>query len=393
MTHGNNSKAAKKGRTFSQRKSDSGDEHNGMVTTDEIRNIVKTAVEDAMKDQLTCIENSLTASLQDIVSSLRSELDIISGENDVMKRNIDILKTKIEKQEQKLDEAEKNGNLYRSMWQQSMTWCNNVEQYGRRWSLRIHGHKMANRNENCKAEVVAIIKSRLNINDISEADIDAAHRIGRPRNDKPRAIIVKFFRRDDKQRVIGARRKLKHSDYVITEDLTELSQKLLNRARIHSDVSATWSWNGNIWCITHSGHKIKLNPYDNINETIANQTKTAQSVNRISSARPTKLPQTGTRQFGASPTRPTDNNMIPAQTLLSGSKSKAVSTDDNITTTTVSTSTPTSGSSSDKNVKLNRDVNFVTTNSSSVVPAAPATVNNMNTTIDEELLGATGGEP
>ena len=83
---------------------------------------------------------------------------------------------------------------------------------------------MANRNENCKAEVVAIIKSRLNINDISEADIDAAHRIGRPRNDKPRAIIVKFFRRDDKQRVIGARRKLKHSHYVITEDLTELNQ-------------------------------------------------------------------------------------------------------------------------------------------------------------------------
>ena len=76
MTHGDNCKAAKKGRTFSQRKSDSGDEHNDSVTTDEIRNIVKTAVEDAMKDQLTCIENSLTASLQDIVSSLRSELDI-----------------------------------------------------------------------------------------------------------------------------------------------------------------------------------------------------------------------------------------------------------------------------------------------------------------------------
>ena len=72
--------------------------------------------------------------------------------------------------------------------------------------------------------------------------------------------------------------------------------------------------------------------------------------------------------------------MIPAQTLLSGSERKAVSTDDNITTTTVSTSTPTSGS--DKNVKLNRDVNFVTTKLSSVVPAAPATVNNMNTTID-----------
>ena len=105
-----------------------------------------------------------------------------------------------------------------------------------------------------------------------------------------------------------------------------------------------------------------------------------QSVKRISSARPTTLPQTGTRHFGASPTRPTDNNMIPAQTLLPGSESKAVSTDDNITTTTVSTSTPNSGSSSDKNVILNRDVNFVTTNSGSVVPATPATVNNMNTT-------------
>ena len=115
-----------------------------------------------------------------------------------------------------------------------MTWCNNVERYGRRWSLRIHGHKMANRNENCKVEVVAIIKSRLNINDISEADIDASHCIGRPRNAKPQAIIVNCFCRDDKQCVIGARQKIKHYSYVITENLTELNKRLLNRARMKS---------------------------------------------------------------------------------------------------------------------------------------------------------------
>ena len=66
---------------------------------------------------------------------------------------------------------------------------------------------------------------------------------------------------------------------------------------------------------------------------------------------------------------------------------------DDIANTTVSTSTPTSSSASDNIVRLNRDVNFVTTNQSSVVPAAPATVNNMNPTINEELLGDTGGEP
>ena len=68
---------------------------------------------------------------------------------------IDILKTNIEKTGINTSRNRINGKVYRSMWQQSMTWCNNVEQYGRRWSLRIHGHKMANRNENCKVEVKA----------------------------------------------------------------------------------------------------------------------------------------------------------------------------------------------------------------------------------------------
>ena len=65
-----------------------------------------------------------------------------------------------------------------------MIWCNNIEQYGRRWSLRIHGHPQKDRNEDCKKEVVDIIKTKLHINDISVSDIDDAHRIGRKHTDR-----------------------------------------------------------------------------------------------------------------------------------------------------------------------------------------------------------------
>ena len=125
------------------------------------------------------------------------------------------------------------------------------------------------KHEDVKKEVVGIIRQKLHIKSLTEKDIEAAHRIGWARGGKPRAIIVRFQSRDNAQRVISARRQLKLSGYVITEDLTDLNQKLLNRARFHEGVNSAWSWNGHIWCETKAAPKIKLRVYDNLNAVIA----------------------------------------------------------------------------------------------------------------------------
>ena len=89
--------------------------------------------------------------INEAVSTLKSEMNIISNENDKMKEEINILKAT------HLDYALNEAKSYKSMWKESMIWCNNIEQYGRRWSLRIHGHPQKDRNEDGKREVVDII--------------------------------------------------------------------------------------------------------------------------------------------------------------------------------------------------------------------------------------------
>ena len=106
---------------------------------------------------------------------------------------------------------------------------------------------------------------------IKTNDIDAAHRIGKPRGDKPPAIIVRFFRRDHRDQIIVKRRELRGTGYGITEDLTRLNLLLINRAKLHTDITSAWSWNGSVWALTTSGHKIKLEPFDVISKVIGSR--------------------------------------------------------------------------------------------------------------------------
>ena len=155
-----------------------------------MQDIVKNAVDEEALDKLT---STVEKNLNEAVSTLKSEMNIISNENDKMKEEINILKVKIDNQATHLDYALNEAKSYKSMWRESMIWCNNIEQYGRRWSLGIHGHPQKDRNEDCKKEVVDIIKTKLHINDISVSDIDAAHRMGRKHTDRPQAIIFNFL--------------------------------------------------------------------------------------------------------------------------------------------------------------------------------------------------------
>ena len=152
---------------------------------------------------------------------------------------------------------------------------NDVEQYGRRWLLRIHGAP-TQENENCVETCKALFNNKLSVN-VESSDIEAAHRL-RPRNDgRPPAIIVRFQRRDKRQLVIQERRKLKGSGISISEDLTALNMKLLNRVQNHDGISQSWSSNGNIFGIpVGSRAKIKFQLFKPIDETINEYLTNAQ---------------------------------------------------------------------------------------------------------------------
>ena len=288
----------KKTRTFLERQSSGDDEVFVNIGMSELRATINESVDTTIREALADLKNEILDSVTAKLTALEAQLDIISGENDLMRRENTDLKKRMKENEDRLSEITKNENSNLASWKETMRWCNENEQYGRRWCLRIHGHQVQE-NEDVKKEVVVIIHQKLQLKSINEKDIEASHRIGRARDDKPPAIIVRFHNRDIKQRVIRARRELKGSKYVITEDLTTLNQQLLNRARFHDGVNSAWSWNGHVWCMTKAGLKIKLRVYDDLNVVLAN----AHQQRGRDYQRPPP-PQLKQRHFGASPERP-----------------------------------------------------------------------------------------
>ena len=53
-------------------------------------------------------------------------------------------------------------------------------------------------------------------------EIEAAHRVGISRNNRPQAMIVRFARRDSRMEVLKNRKCRKNSQFIVTEDLTRL---------------------------------------------------------------------------------------------------------------------------------------------------------------------------
>ena len=66
---------------------------------------------------------------------------------------------------------------------------------------------------------------------IDQHEIDRAHRVGRPKADGPRSIIVKLKSFGTKTLVTKNRRKLKGKNLYVNEDLTKPNQELYMQVR------------------------------------------------------------------------------------------------------------------------------------------------------------------
>ena len=104
------------------------------------------------------------------------------------------------------------------------------EQYSRRNCLLIHGLPES-KNENTDLLAMEAIETKMNIK-ITDNDIDRTHRIGKPKNNgKPRPVIIKFVRYNDRKKIFSSKKLLKDSGVSITESLTAFRMKKLTNAR------------------------------------------------------------------------------------------------------------------------------------------------------------------
>ena len=93
--------------------------------------------------------------------------------------------------------------------------------------------------------------------DLSDQNIDRAHRVGKPKENRSRAIIVRFKSHKDKVAVLRQRKELKSTRFYVNEDLTSRNQQLLYCARkVCKNAASAWSRDGKIFVKRASDEKI-----------------------------------------------------------------------------------------------------------------------------------------
>ena len=133
-----------------------------------------------------------------------------------------------------------------------------LEQYSRRNCLLLHG--MPESDEDSNEVVISVCNGKLELN-ISADDIDRSHRLGSSRhsnddnNTRPRPIIVKIRSYETRRRVFSAKRKLKGSKVVVTENLTKRRSELYKKVCALSNVQCAWTFDGRIVCLLDNGRK------------------------------------------------------------------------------------------------------------------------------------------
>ena len=112
-------------------------------------------------------------------------------------------------------------------------------------------------------------------------DLGAAHRVSSKveRKGWP-PMIVRFRKREDKEFVMKNKGRndirFKLDKVVIHDDLSRANTGLMNRAKSHPDIKSAWSYKGQIYALTETNYRIKLELLCDLNTKIRNAAKFGQ---------------------------------------------------------------------------------------------------------------------
>lgn len=172
-----------------------------------------------------------------------------------------------------------------------------LEQYGRRNCLLLHGIPERVAKDNPEDIVIKTIKEKLKI-DIDKREIDRVHRIGQIKpvrtvaeavREGTRPIIIKFTNYRSRQIVFSNKRLLKGSGISITESLTKNRMKLVRQAQETYGNRNVWTYDGKI-VILNDQHKHTVTTTQQL-ENIKNTNKNLRPVTRSQRTNTDKKPE------------------------------------------------------------------------------------------------------
>lgn len=194
---------------------------------EEIESTVQRVVKDALRDMLQ--DAGMVRVLADTIKDAVTSAVVVELQKnlDFNKDLISDFKSALEQKDRRIEELE-----YK---------LDDLEQYQRRQCLRIFG---VGENNGEDTDVLAIsVAEKVGV-DLSLADIDRSHRVGRRDENRPRPIIVKFASYRKRSEVFRNKRKLKNSGWTIREDLTKTRHNILREAITKFGQTNVWTQDG-----------------------------------------------------------------------------------------------------------------------------------------------------
>ncbi|KAK3106950.1 hypothetical protein FSP39_003755 [Pinctada imbricata] len=194
---------------------------------------LQSSINDAIKDAVQPLNDQIKQ-LTTKVDDNEKQIKKLSDENDKLRSELNIAFERVDRAEADIEE---------------------LEQYGRRTSLRFHNVEVADTN-NTDDEIVKLCKEKLQV-DITPDDINRSHPIGRKNRHGKYQLICRFKNWKIKNKIYREKKKLKNdsSRIFVTEDLTSYRQEIVSeiaKAKRAGKVFAFWTNDGRIFIKTSS---------------------------------------------------------------------------------------------------------------------------------------------
>ena len=169
----------------------------------------------------SAVENDVTK-LQNMINEMKRG----NNEQSVTTKNVSERSENVRREERNDDEIHENGRMIDKNFEcikRLEQRIDNLEDHSRRDNLLFYGFP-EDINENCGERVKELICNKILPDNIHVNGIKfvRAHRLGKydGRNEKPRAIIVKFREFNERMDVFMSKKKLKGTPYAVTEDFS-----------------------------------------------------------------------------------------------------------------------------------------------------------------------------
>ena len=246
----------------------------------------KEEVEALIEKTLKHFRNEMESMLNDKLKAFQEKQKFLEDKYECLEMNFENLKDKAEHDRQTMikdiEHLRERCTTLEVKMKMTATKSNENEQYSRRNHLRFWGVKI-NQGETAACAIVRVVNNKLVIQGadgqrllLTPQHIEVAHTLRPPQSaqpGRPDPIIVRFFSRNVRDRIIAARRQLKSTNpaspkITISEDLTRENQNLLNELKKCSIVENCWSWNGKVfYTLTNDKRRHQLKLFDDLPKT------------------------------------------------------------------------------------------------------------------------------